>query len=94
MVDYKESFYPAYLSPKVFAGKDEAAEYDVWEYNIYSQQVERKPRTKFRSAEEQSIWEEAQQYKKTPNDNVVVVGNIITTESVIAQNAAAGGVVG
>lgn len=93
MVDYKESFYPAYLSPKVFAGRDEAAEYDVWQYNIYSQQVERIPRTKFRSAEEQRIWEEAQPYKKTPNDNVVVIGNtIITTESVIAQNAAAGGV--
>jgi len=71
MVDYQESFYPAYLSPKVFAGKDSRTEYDIWEYNFNSQVVERKDRTGFRSAQAEQIWNVQRTANRT-TDNVIV----------------------
>ena len=84
MVDYKESFYPAYLSPKVFAGKDSRTEYDIWEYNVNSQVVERKDRTGFRSAEAEKIWNVQRTANRTTDNVIVFTGG----EAMLSSNSA------
>ena len=84
MVDYQESFYPAYLSPRVFAGKDSRTEYDIWEYNPNSQVVERKDRTGFRSAQAEKIWN-AQRNANRTTDNVIVFSD---GEAMLSSNSA------
>ena len=87
MMDYKESYYPAYATPTVKNGPFDPETYDRYFYNFNTQVVDFTRRTK-----EESIGD-AENYKKSDADKVVITPTGgITTEGVLAQNRAAGGV--